>query len=390
MKLLRRLQGARASTVMLVGLAFAGIYVAGMAALATLVADLDALAAILRTASLPVLAASLAVSLFCFVVKAVRWSLLLVPPPGPAPRAASGSDPEATGDESRDLGARFPIPLWEATGVQAAAQVLNIMLPALGGDLAASWIVARHRGLPTAVSLAAFAYSRFAAIVVCTLLAAVSVGFLVETGGELDLRSVVLWGAVVVVTGTAILGGLSLWPQPLFALGRWLERRAERLRGGRSKWRERLGVSLALLGWCLHATLTRHLGRVALAMAWTVGGFLVESALMVWIAAALGLELGLVEALCLATVGSLASIVSILMPGVGLAEEASLFGLVIGIGVASVTGAAAFVVTLFAVRWVTVALGSLLIVPMLRQVPDELARPRWATSIDDVLAELRG
>jgi uncharacterized membrane protein YbhN (UPF0104 family) len=281
------------------------------------------------------------------------------------------------------------LPFLSAAGIQLAAVSCNVALPLLGGDLVASWILARRRQVPWARSLAASIYARLSGLVTCAALAGVSVLLLLGRGLSEGLGRGFVGELLAVALFSALVIGVSLYPRPLVAAGRWAERRASTVDGAASSRRRTLGQGLMLLGWWLHATATRDRRWVVGALLWSALNYAAASAAVMVLAEALGLSPTPLTCLAVVTLGSLSGMATLILPAGGVLEELALFALVQQLMGASPGSAAVFVLGYDILRTSLVVLGVLPVINYLRGARDEDLVPLWMHDVGPILDGLR-
>ncbi|MFH1465405.1 MAG: lysylphosphatidylglycerol synthase transmembrane domain-containing protein [Pseudomonadota bacterium] len=345
--------------MVLIALASVSAYVAAIALIAWLVSERGELVALLTTLGPGVLGAVVALQVVALVVMTARWMLLL-----------RGTDP-------------VRLPFAQAFGVQLAAHTCNVVLPFLGGDLAASWILHRRQGVPWGRSLAASIYARFAGLLTCAVLALPTSALLLGEGLSGSVVSGLGRAAGVVLLATAGLVALSVFPRPLLWLGARFERRSRSSKGGK------VGAGLMLLGWWLHTTATRDRAEVAGSLALSVLNYSVQAGSILFVAHGLGLAPRPLAGLAMITVSALSGIATMVVPGGGLAEELAMYSLTRQLLEASVTSAAALVVAFGFVRAAVVALGVPAVLYYLRRARAADLAPLWQADPAPILDLLR-
>jgi uncharacterized protein (TIRG00374 family) len=353
--------------IVLLSLAMTLAYVGIITAAALIIAGPAELATILGAFGLDLLLAIVGLQLLCLLAVTLRWTLLL-----------------RSSDAVR-------LPLHAALGVQLAANTCNVVLPLLGGDLAASWILHRHHGVPWGRSLAASIYARLTGLLTCSLLAITCIALLT---GEL-LSPALGQGAVQALVAVALIGtliiGISLRPGPLLRLGALLERlgRSTSERDGATSRQERLGTGLMLLGWWLHTTVTES-------RTWLVGSLLLSlanylsMAVITWLVAdTLGLDASLTACLTVVSLGSLSGMATIVAPGGAVLEELTTFALARQLMGATAATAAVFLVAWNSVRSAPVVLGVIPTVLYLRKADKRDLEPLWTMELGPLLEQLR-
>jgi hypothetical protein len=350
---------------LLIGVATSTAYVVVVAVVAGLIAGPDGLRALLDTLSPLELLVAEGWILFGHVILALRWRLLL-----------RGTDP-------------VDLPVGTAIGVQLSAQICNVALPFLGGDLAASWILERRLGVPYARSLAASIYARLTGLLTCGLLATCSVLALLGDSLGQGLRGGLLRELVAVVLFCAPVLLLSLYPRPLVALGQRLERWGARASSGGSSRRQRLGQGTEMLAWWLHTTATRDRRYLLGAMAWSALNFVTMAIPAMIVAEALGFSTGPLEALAVVTTGSLGNIATVIVPGAGLVEELNIYALARVLLAASHSGAALFALALLVLRIGPLVLGVPAVLYYTAGARQGELGSLWQRDVDPIIATLR-
>ncbi len=337
-------------------------YLAAVSAVAWLVSDRAEVRELMGRLDLRVLPVALALQFTSLGIMTARWMTLL-----------KGTDP-------------VPIPFRQALGIQLAAHSCNVVLPMLGGDLAASWILRRRQGVPYARSLTASIYARFAGLLTCAVLATLTTGLLLGEGISPDLLVGLRRTLLVVGAAAGSLLVLSHFPRPLLLLGARLERWSKRREGSDDG---RLGAGLMLLAWWLHTTATRDRPWVLGSLAWSVLNYAALAASLMVMAMGLGINPRPLATLALVTASSLAGLTTIIAPGGGLAEELAMFALTQELLRATVTSAAAVVVAYGFLRAAVVALGTPAVVYYLRSARREELSPLWQADPGPILEQLR-
>jgi hypothetical protein len=337
--------------IVLGALALACAYVALLALAAGLVSGRGGLAASLSSLGPGILLAVAALQLTALGLQTARWRLLL-----------GGTDP-------------VRLPFVQAFGIQLAAHTCNVVLPFLGGDLAASWVLQRRWGVPWARSLAASLYARVAGLLTCAALALPTAALLLGQGLPASIAAGLGRAGALVLAVAGALVLLSLFPRPLVWIGsrcgRWAQAR------GRAPWRGRLGQGLMLLGWWLHTTATRDRAQVAGSIALSALNYAVQTVSILVLAQGLGLTPHPIAGLALITVSALGGLTTFALPGGGLAEELVMYSLARALLQAPVAGAAALVVGFGTLRVALMALGVPLVPWYLRSTPPTELAPLW-------------
>jgi uncharacterized membrane protein YbhN (UPF0104 family) len=197
------------------------------------------------------------------------------------------------------LGTRIGI--WECLNLSVAVTGLNVLLPLQGGMVVRAVYLKRHHD---------FAYSRFLAMliacqvllgVVCSSLAAATLGWLMLRDDRRSLGLMV--GCVTVCLGVSL---LACFFPPIRAGGNWFWDR----------------VAVVSDSWCKLRAEPRLLVTLAALVGLQVGG----GVLSFWTGfGALGVRVGLLEATAAATLATLLSILSLTPGGIGIYEAAAAF-----------------------------------------------------------------
>ncbi len=326
---------------------------------AWMIAGEEELGALLGALPVAAVLSAIGFQLLTLGTQAARWRLLL-----------RSNDP-------------VELPFRSAVGIQLAAVSCNVALPLLGGDLVASWILARRRGVPYARSLAASVYARLTGLVTCAALASLAV--LVKLGEDLspELGRGFASELVAVALFCGLVLGVSLFPRPLVALGCWFERRSSSIRT------RRLGAGLMLLGWWLHATATRDRRWVAGALAWSAANYAAASMAVMVLARGLGLDPSPITCLALVTLGSLSGMATLVAPAGGVFEELALFAMIQQFTDATPGTAVVFVLGYDILRTSLVVLGVLPVIYYLRGARNEELAPLWERDVAPILDKLR-
>ena len=353
-KLLRRSAlKNRIGVLALLSLAVGSMYGGGMLAFGAIM-DYDAMRGAIGGASIPYLVGAFVCILAIYPVHGVRWSQLMRAP-----------------------GVRR-VPFREAIGFQASATVLNVLLPALGGDLAVSWYLRRERSVPISVSLTASGYSRFSGLVAAVSLCAAATWSVSEPTTVATVRA----GALATLVLGCLVTSVALFPGTLYRVGRWLEglARTSRRDGDPSGWRRKLGDFVLLLGWCIHVTLTRGYRWVLASFGWSLASFVIHSMALQLMARALQIDMSFPAACCIISAGALAGITSIVVATAGVAELAAVVSLVVALTGVGLPEAAALVFVLSAMRWGSVALVLVLAYPTLSRMRERDTEAVWSSS----------
>ena len=283
--------------------------------------------------------------------------------------------------------------LGESASLQLLVMGLNIILPGPGGDLTVSFIVRKTRGVPVSLSLAASIYARFAGLTMAVVLALLCIPSLPDRILPAGLLGGLINGALVLALAVAMLLLFSLYPRLLGRLAGWLNAWSRRWRSrGRvrvSSMSRALGGFIELLGWCLHATVTRGRSAVGIALLWSCANYLLLAGTAFCVAAALGVDFSPGAALFLVTIGALMSLVTILMPLGGLAEEAVVFGLLGKLTGATAGVAVTYLLLFFSIRAFLLLLSVLVTLHMVRQARAEMGGGLPARRLEEILERLR-
>ncbi len=333
--------------------------------IASAIAGPDSLRQLLHAVSVPELILAESFILLGHVLLALRWRALL-----------RGTDP-------------VELPLTSAIGIQLSAQICNVALPLLGGDLAASWILERRLGVPYARSIAASIYARLTGLLTCGGIAACSV--LVLLGGTVssELGAGVKREVLAVALFTIPVLAISAFPRPLVALGEHLERWGSRVASeGASRRVQRLGQGTMMLAWWLHTTATRDWRQVLQAVVWSALNFVLMAVPAMMIASALGLSPTPLEALAVVSSGSLGNIATVIVPGAGLVEEVTIFALANQLMGASAGAAALFALALLVLRVGPLLLGIPAVLYYFGGARQSEMEGLWQGDIQRIIAQL--
>ena len=279
-----------------------------------LLTDAHSMSAALRSFPLATLALMLLLSLGCFLIRAVRWGQLM-----------------------RLVG--HPIGLADALYLQLAGQTMTLT-PGRVGEVLKPWLARRVGGMQMTRGVALVFSERVADLIAVCIL---SIGGLSIVGGN---RWVLVAGLAIIAAGTAVAS--STWFHSL-AL-RTVERQpwARKHHASASAMSETIRLSLRwrTMLWSVSASV----------VAWGLEG--VGFALCL---RALGFsKLGLVSAVSVYAVSTIAGAFTFLPGGIGL-TEASMAGILIAVGMAGADAAAATLLTRLATLWWGVGIGWLVL-----------------------------
>ena len=272
--------------------------------------DAPKMAATLRAFPLSVLALMLALGAISFVVRGIRWAALM-----------------------RLIG--YPVSTRDAMYLQLSGQTMSVT-PGRVGEVLKPWLASNIAEMPMTRGIALVFSERLADLIaVCCL----ALGGLSAIGGSVWVLAAAL-GAIVVGT--------------LVASSHWFHDLAMKVIG-RQKWAKKHHASALSISETIRASLTWR------TMLWSV-----SASVIAWGLEGVGLglclhalgfaKLGIVAAVSVYAVSTIAGAFTFLPGGIGL-TEASMAGILIAVGVDASSASAATLITRVATLWWGVTVG---------------------------------